>query len=447
MKIKKNHENGISAYIFINYLGDVYMDNNLFVLVLYKLKEVKPYICLSNFLRLCGIVVEEKRLESGEGFVKEQELEKCTCVFLLSEETIKIESKVPFLYIPPCPESVKDDRSICSYTVKTALELLYERDIVDDEIHEGLLKVAEVYRKTSLRVHEYNFQQYFYDEELMKNARNAYQKAEEVLFNYYKEVAPQGKGKEALLVQYSRCFSAVRIVAIEKQFNMRETYDASLVKRALHSLVENDKNLVWGYWLLGQLSEIQDQFEEAIHYYEYCMEIYGRREGGFVSDILYRIGKIYESKNEKKRAAICYEEALRCHGDNYRAEYKVIVFWEFVKKQYTAAINGYYNMIRKFEELLQDGYLQPMELEYLFKLYFRCGRLFLRRMPDMQKARAYFEKAEGLGSTAASKMKFMQVFYGEEAEKYLKKTLDRFPMYQIRINKQETEWNESTTDN
>ena len=91
---------------------------------------------------------------------------------------------------------------------------------------------------------------------------------------------------------------------------------------------------------------------------------------------------------------------------------------------------------------MQSGNMQPQELEYLFKLFFRFGRLWLRRIRNMSEATECFKSAEEIENITLDQMKFLTCFYGNEAEQYLEWTIQRLPMYQIRINRQEAEWNQ-----
>ena len=158
-----------------------------------------------------------------------------------------------------------------------------------------------------------------------------------------------------------------------------------------------------------------------------------------LSDVCYRLGKTTEELYNLRSAYAYYKKSYEIRH-NYPAQYKVAVYEEFVRRDYTKAAMFYAEMVRYFTESVQYENMQPQELEYLFKLYFRQGRLWLRRKKNMTEAKKCFVKAEHLEHITLEQMKFLVCFYGNEADEYLDLLIRRMPMNQIRINRQEAEW-------
>lgn len=415
------------------------MNNFLRILILYKIRELKPFICLSNFLKLCGFIVEEKIFESDNAILTE-DFRQFTCAVALTNNDLETHIKSNFFYINPYSNQ-EDDQKVCKNTVISTLEQIKIRKILSTDICECLLRIAEVYRENNLRIYEYNSFHFFYDEGIMSETYSAYQSAEIQLFDLFKRMYVEDKAEVLPFVQYARCYSICRMHEIEKRFCKEEKYDIEKVMNTLEELVISHNEIISIYCLMGQICEAQRSWNKAYEYYSCFLKIIDK--GSFASNIWYRIGKVVEEGQNLRNAQEYYQRAYLENNQNYQAEYKLLVYEEFSAKKYWEAVIGYQKLIKKYEDIMKEGNLQPKELEYLFKFYFRCGRLYLRKLFDMNKAKMYFEKEEELARVSINEMIFFTKFYGKEAEDYLRKTTGRFPMYQIRINKQEAEWNQN----
>lgn len=412
------------------------------VLIVYKMREMRPYICLSQFFRLCGFVVGDGRwISDRETLLSESEKYLFTLSLYADHEEDNTEKRIYDISgeLPSEYDNEgnwKNEQNKCNQTLSAALGRINEKGIITENEYAVLQEISKLYVENYLLTAEYNCQHYSYDNELMIKARSSYRKVENILFEKFKQ-AYVDMNKEALpFIQFSRCYCAGRIQEIEDTFEMAPCFDFYKIVSMLNELYSTDNRFVSGFFLTGQFFERKKRWSRAIQNYGKFIDLSQRRG---VEEAYYRLGKIVE-ENEGLGAAEKYYELSETERSNYRAKYKIAVFYEFCKEDYSAAEKSYLELVEYFERILSNGEMQPQELEYLFKLYFRCGRLYLRRLDDMQRAEEYFRRAEEIGNIEIGQMGFLRSFYGPEADSYLQRTIGRFPMYQIRINRDEAEY-------
>ena len=413
------------------------------VLIKYKVRELRPYICLSQFFTWCGFVVGDGRYENEED---DLELASEEYLFILSLSKHRNSHDIHSIFFEISdilPEDLANEsnreleQSKYSKLLISVLKLMRDKAIISDEKCKVLLVLAELYVKNTLNIHEYNCRQYFYAKEPMQRALGAYQKVESHLFGKFKEAYINEKYEIIPFIQYARCYCGARINGIADKLNTSSRYDFFKISRILEEIIQTNPQFSAGYYLLGQMYEQKGKWRAAYQTYQiYRMRI-SQKE--ILSDVCYRLGKTTEELYNLRSAYAYYKKSYEIRH-NYPAQYKVAVYEEFVRRDYTKAAMFYAEMVRYFTESVQYENMQPQELEYLFKLYFRQGRLWLRRKKNMTEAKKCFVKAEHLEHITLEQMKFLVCFYGNEADEYLDLLIRRMPMNQIRINRQEAEW-------
>lgn len=412
------------------------------VLIKYKVQELRPYICLSQFFTLCGFMVGDGRYDLGDDDLPLGSKEYLFTLSL-SEQTLPENIHSTFFDISDIlPEIIenennwKTEQTKCKLLLESVLGRVNNASIISDEEYDVLLVIANLYVKNTLNVHEYNCRQYFYAKEPMKQARNAYQNVEKILFGKFKEAYINEKHESLPFIQFARCYCGARIQEIEDNLNIVSRFDFYKISNILEETIKSNSQFIAGYYLLGQMYERKGKWRAAYQTYQKYLMYIEQKE--ILSDVCYRLGKATEELYNLSRA---YEYYIKSYEikHNYPAKYKIAVYEEFIRKDYMNATVIYEKMIRYFTEVIQYKNMQPQELEYLFKLYFRQGRLWLMRRGNMTEAKKYFVRAEQLERITIEQMSFLVCFYGNEAEEYLDRIIRRMPMYQIRINRQEAE--------
>lgn len=423
------------------------MQDTWSVFIVYNNDGVRPHICYSQFFRLCGFVVgaakEPARVDKWYS-----ESRKYLFTLILNEGILQNDKENKIFDISDLLSFNKEnegdhdlERIKCNRALNAVLKVMLAEQLIAPKEYEALSFIAKLYVKYSILINEYNCQHYYFDRDVMQSAHSAFQKMENQLFTEYQNayIKSSEEREKIPFIQFARCYCAGRMQEIEDILSLKSRFDFYKVINILDVLTRKNPKFLAGYYLQGQLFEKKKKRGKAYGCYREFLEY--NKNGLILGDVYYRVGKMVEELENLKQANPHYEKSYQEDG-NYPALYKMGLYAEFVQKDYRKAEKMYLDMIDNLQKLLGSGKMQPQDLEYLFKLYFRCGRLYLRRLPDMQKAQRYFRKAEEIENIKTEQMKFMKMFYGDEADLYLERTIAHFPMYQMRINRQEAEWND-----
>lgn len=402
------------------------------VLILYKAENLKQYIFLRNFFRICGFIVGNGKIhEDNKENIEEKKKEFLFTVSLSQDISLNGESNT-FFKLDDC----KDSKQL----IISVLSKMSDYRLIQSNEYDILQQITRLYINNYIGIHEYNCKHFHYDEEQMNAAYSAYCKMEMELFELLKE--RYNKEGVSPIIQHARYYSIWRVTQIEELFEKQNRYNIEKVLLALDDDADESTKIVSFYYLRGRICEAKKQWKNAEKgYYMFLERTQGMR---FSSFIWYRLGKVEEEKLGLEESIQYYQKAFDLNKDSYKAKYKLAVYYEFSKTNYNyeKAEQLYQELLEQVYKMLSEGTIEPRELEYLFKLYFRCGRLYLKRLHNMSKAAEYFQKAENMESISIKQMSFLREFYGEEAEKFLKIVLNRFPMRQVRINRQEAELNQ-----
>lgn len=140
--------------------------------------------------------------------------------------------------------------------------------------------------------------------------------------------------------------------------------------------------------------------------------------------VAYRLGRFYEKVRENDEMAAHYYEIAYQNEDNYRALYKVAFFAER-REDYETAYELYGRLIKRLEDVLDAGMIQPIQTEYLFKVYYRMIRIDRIRFKQYYRGQSLANRAINLVKIAPNSS-FFQAFYGNLANEkaaYMQKFL------------------------
>lgn len=422
------------------------MDGIWSVLIRYGKEELRPYICLSEFLRLSGFVVGDGRDTDNVIGEEQQDYGKYFLTLYLSKNTdaskednqsIDLSDVIPIIL--DAEDSQLKEAIACRKLLDIFLQRLSKIELFVDSEYQSLYVLSEYYIDNCLMIHEYNCEHYFYVKEAMNKAHKIYQKVEDSLFTRYRKMRDNNEKISLSVMEFARCYCAARLLEIEDSLEMQPCFNFAKIIHVIDHLLEINPNMVAAYFLQGKMYEKKGKWRTAHQKYQEFLKHINQKE--ILSEVWYRLGKTAEELYDLNKAYPYYRKSQDIKN-NYPAEYKLVVYEEFVQKDYIKATQIYQKMIASFTNIMQSGNMQPQELEYLFKLFFRFGRLWLRRIRNMSEATECFKSAEEIENITLDQMKFLTCFYGNEAEQYLEWTIQRLPMYQIRINRQEAEWNQ-----
>ena len=419
------------------------------VLIRYEEQELRPYICLSEYLRLSGFVVGDGRYIDNRNNQCQQDSGNYLITLYLSKNMDNMSTEFGNCDIdlsdvisnePNNGGGGEKGLKACRQLLDAFLYRLYKKGIFLDAEYRTLHMLSQYYIDNHLMIHEYNCEHYFYVKEAMNKAYEVYQMVEDSLFSCYREAYNSDESLALSVIEFARCYCAGRILEIEDNLEIKSRFNFAKVVQVVDRLMEINPKIIAGHYLQGQMYERKGKWRTAYQKYQNFLKYIDQKE--ILADVWYRLGKTTEELYDLNIAYPYYRKSQDIKN-NYPAEYKLVVYEEFIRKDYMKAAQIYLKMISRFIGIKRSGYMQPQELEYLFKLYFRFGRLWLRRIRNMSEAKKNFQNAEEIENITLDQMNFFSCFYGEEAKQYLEWTIQRLPMYQIRINRQEAEWNQN----
>lgn len=155
----------------------------------------------------------------------------------------------------------------------------------------------------------------------------------------------------------------------------QNTSDFSAAINQLHILLEMQPQHLDGNFLMGELSELEDYYDKARHFYLQVAEV-----DATYSDVYYRLGivTLNHFPREKKQAAKYFKKAAKTNPNHIDAHYQyALLMNESLSKPHKAL-----DYFLKVCELQED---HPFVYYDLALLYYRNG--------ETAKARAYYIKA------------------------------------------------------
>ncbi|MFQ9514597.1 MAG: hypothetical protein ACLRZ9_02095 [Eubacterium sp.] len=395
----------------------------------YRENETKDFLLLSTFFKICGYQMVEELVEDYS-FMRYDERYHYDVSILLPQ----VSRNGAFNYnnsriIIRIPDGGNIDNIIDFVSTE-----FFRNEIINYDEYRGMKKIQEIYMKCDLCTHEYNSQYYKYDDMLAECAYFAFQKAADDIEQIYIYNSNEfGIGAEIIL-KFASCYCAGRVIEMGKRLKYRVKYQLSILQNVLTEILMKDYTFLSAYELKADLAGLgSDSFENVESYYnKYFVRTHFH---ACASNAYYKLGKYAEEQRLTNELKKYYYNAYEINYDNYRAVYKLAMYYQYIQIQYARALKHYQYIIDKFEKKFQRGFIQPMELEYLFKSYFNCGLILGDRLGDLFQARYFFEKAESIENTQLNQMKFMIDFYGPYAQSYLDKSLKRLPTHRARLKK------------
>lgn len=383
------------------------------ILIVYEDKQIKKYLCLSTFFALCGIFTagrrEEDILFDAEGRVS---FEGCDFLIVLSSnlpnENVLLPDERMFVY---------GMESECYGLIQEVLQKMRDDRSIGGKTYSALQAIMVICKRNKLRRTEYNGQFYFYVREEVENAYFSYRRAYEELRDKQREY----EGNPYFW--FTRGHLIRRMHELAKVAGNEQEYDTELVIGKLEKILENNLHFTAVYALQGFLAELDKSLQgRAKDYYSKYFECAG--DGPYTSKVYYKLGHLCEIRGELCEAAEAYEKSYQVDKKNYRALYKKARFAETMQRDYEKAWR-FYNIIQmQLEKIRRSGIMQPIEIEYLFKVYY-CKLLLKQKGRYTDPGENIAERIENLSEQKLEEALFFQYFYEDEAKIYFQYMMNR----------------------
>lgn len=389
------------------------------ILIVYGDRRIRDFLCLSTFFTLCGVYTEGIRAQSTVEMetARSAGLCGCGCVIVLVSDTKDV-------FIDGERFSINSDYGNCSLIGKV-LSALFSQRLIEKQAYDSLECLRRIYIKHCLRRAEYDGQCYFYIKQEMDSIYNFYYLACQDL------QVLQAKNEEDPYLWYVRGQFIWRMHDLAMVSENAKVYDIEKVIAKLTQMVDKYPEFISFYALMGHLSETDGQWKESARkYYELYLK---NAEGGiYTSKVYYSLGHWWEVRKNQQEAVRNYKKAYEVNEKNYRALYKIAKYNEHVLKNYAQAWTQY-NMIQKqLEEIYFEGYIQPIENEYLFKVYY--SKLMMKKRNEYAVEEDNLEeKLNALTRQKVENSLFFQEFYEEDSGRYFQYMLNRIINFKNKI--------------
>lgn len=400
-----------------------------YIYIGYKQRELKDSIYLSRFFQICGYQVHCELLLDDIFVLKEDEQFDINIILTKDIETFYSDRKNTVIY-----NSAENDKiNVYNRVVKRAIQEIENKGIISNDTFSCLDSILKIYEKENLGLHEYNSEYFFFDRDIAEK--------ESCVFNVaIKEIEDsiENENLEESLIRfyYAKYYLEKRRLEKLRDLNFQIKDNIKLLVERLLELQRFDKAFVSIYMLIGDVLALDlANTNTALEYYNRYFEI--AQKNICTSAVYYRCGRLLESHSSSlERAFKAYYLSYDIDKNNYRSAYKLGIYYSRIDDSIEKAVNLYGAILNKLYKLKNNGYIQPIELEYLFKILFLCGRIYGGRLNSYHIARDYFAEAKNMENISWTELEFLKDMYGNEAKNYLDKIIARFPMRQVEINRQ-----------
>lgn len=371
-----------------------------------KAKAIK----IREFLRMCGIEVNYKKMDEGK--------DENNIFFSLPKE-----NKDPFPI-----------NGLNGLRYKGNLNTVIRNLFTDSGLKPIIEEIKKIYTSNHLDIHIYNTYHFHRITDVIKTSCEALAKAYNELYEL--EMSEQGEKRTdetKYCISYARIQCAKRINEMCNLLGEKRIFVAETLVSQLEERLSNIDKKACGYYLMGQIyfSEPPKKYLST-KYFKLAQNC--GMEDYFQSNICYYIGLNQQAitKQLDENALAYYQEALEKNPQCYRAMYKLGMF--YINKKNNEAALAQFEKIISCLEPKNKKYLQPVEIMYLFKAYQRSALALDILKTDNIKAANYKEKAEKILKDENDEWgsAFLADYYGtdkKDYKKYLQKCIQALDVY------------------
>lgn len=281
----------------------------------------------------------------------------------------------------------------------------------------GLDRLIEIYVRNNLMLHSMNMQ-YFSrrPSEIIEESRDALRKAHKETGKQMKTVPESVK----LYYEYARLWCEVKINSMCDY--LKDMFDFSIEKVAgrCRELVNRYPDFTNAKILLGLSYEpsISNANEALEAYFAALNDI---KAECFASPVYYWIGKRYETYSRNRKDAELSFKIANEKKKKFRNYFKLAVFAKD-RREYAKAIGQFQEILEKLEMKKSLAYLDPLELEYIFKSYSQQCYCYCQQEKYAEairvghKAEKFWEEIMKGGYD-----RYFRVFYGTDLPEWVKR--------------------------
>lgn len=206
-------------------------------------------------------------------------------------------------------------------------------------------------------------------------------------------------------------------------------FDVLKISSEAEKLKEFDPEFFMGDAVLALVS-VQDPklYDQGMQAIERAIQT-GDKKKKYISFLRYFYAHFLEEEiGNKKKARESYQKMLQIQNTYYRALYKE-AYYLWKDQNYMSALTMFLKMTEQLEQKRKSGWIQPMELEYLYK-----GCMFIEHIAEEHKENgilipAYVYRVIAEKNKLFEKSKFIQSFWRgglENEENYFEKKLAKY---------------------
>lgn len=180
----------------------------------------------------------------------------------------------------------------------------------------------------------------------------------------YKELIEKNTQSLNLTFAYLNC--ARKMNRIDMSCNRQTLFDEIKVMKTAHKLSEIDSSFTIADVLAGQIAFSRSSiWSEGQHYLREALQREKRKK--YSSFVYYCIGHFYEvEQNDLDRAEEFYNYIKEFDSENYRMNFK-LGWIRYCRSEYNEAWNYFYKVYKQMSAKKDTGWIQPLEMEYLYK--------------------------------------------------------------------------------
>lgn len=406
---------------------------------------------LAELLRFMGIFVCEKILVDEEESASEKRTRYSARLYTGKRTIVPEEEKILQCskekynqYLESLQEEViflddfsmlntarKNAKDVFSEAIPCLLKKLYQKVLLTniiDRVLENIFdpldfeaisvvqlkEVIDIYVDQELWLHSMNMQYFVkYPSPIIASAKRAFLESH----NRLEAVLKQKEGGNVeFLYRYALLWCEMKVNNACNYNRERLHFPIEIVSADCRRLCDDYPDFVNARVLLGLIYEPSSgNANEALWAFSDALQ--GLKGECFAAPVYYWVGKQYDSYRSMKRMAeTCYQYADQSKA-KFRTYFKLAVI-ERDRENYTKAIFYFDKIIRKLTLKFKMKFVDPLELEYLFKAYTQESYIYYKKR-EYWEAIEVGEKAEGIKASIDDNYYF-EVFYGGRADEYRK---------------------------
>lgn len=275
------------------------------------------------------------------------------------------------------PKSRRDFGSVIFGNVWTKLGKFMQDK---DEIR-GFKSLSEIFVKRDY-AHEHYLSHLYLNQMSDKKKNSLLEFYLECFKEIYNELR---KNEDSLNLTFAYLNCARKMNRIDMSCNRQTLFDEIKVMKMAHGLTKIDPSFTIADVLAGQIAfSRSSMWTEGEHYLNEALQRESRKK--YSSFVYYSIGHFYEAEQDDlDTAEKFYNYIKEFDPENYRMNFK-LGWIRYCRSEYNEAWNYFYKVYKQMKDKKDTGWIQPLELEYLYKCACMLGRIETPKSTHMEQS-------------------------------------------------------------